>query len=401
MEIDASTAAPARAKPKIRIIFWSHLIVGLVMGIFVGLMSITGVLLTYERQIKSWAENAAIEAPANASPLSAQQLADAALARGAEPGHTLTIPLRETGAVAVAAGRRDRTLLNPYDAEPMPEAGEDVTAFFSRVTRIHRWLAFWGGRSETGAQINGAANLGFAFLILTGMYLWLPKLWNWGQLRTRLLFQKSNPTAKARHFNWHHVAGIWMAIPLLAIVLSGTMFSYSWVNTIIYAAYGQTPPQPGGGGGGPRERGAPEAIAPVETAAIASLPLDDLLAQATQAVPRGRRAAITLPAPADETIRISIDRGNGAQSSKVQELELWRDGRGVIEPTAEAPPNGPAQARRFLRFLHTGEIYGFWGQTIAGLASLFAVLLVYSGACLAITRLARIFRRKSGKQLSP
>ena len=65
METDVNTITPARAKPKIRIIFWSHLIVGLVMGIFVGLMSITGVLLTYERQIKSWAENAAIEAPAN------------------------------------------------------------------------------------------------------------------------------------------------------------------------------------------------------------------------------------------------------------------------------------------------------------------------------------------------
>lgn len=396
METDANTIAAARAKPKIRIIFWSHLIVGLVMGIFVGLMSITGVLLTYERQIKSWAENAAIEAPADAEPLTVQQLADAAISRGAEPGHTLTIPLRDTGAVAVAAGRRDRTLLNPYDAEPMPGAGENTSAFFSRVTRIHRWLAFWGGRNEAGAQINGAANLGFAFLILTGIYLWLPKLWNWGQLRIRLIFQKSNATARARHFNWHHVAGIWMAIPLLAIVLSGTMFSYSWVNTIIYAAYGQSPPERGGGG--PPERGGEPSPPPVQQAAVATLPLDDLLAQANEAVPRGRRATITLPEPADETIRISIDRGNGAQASKVHELELWRGGNGVIAPEAAPPANGPQQTRRFLRFLHTGEIYGFWGQTIAGLASLFAVLLVYSGFCLAVTRLARMYRKRPGGQ---
>lgn len=395
METDAKTITPARAKAKIRVIFWSHLIVGLVMGVFVGLMSITGVILTYERQIKSWAENAAIEAPADGEPLSIQQVADAAIARGAEPGHTLSVPLRETGAIALAAGRRDRTLLNPYDAQPMPGAGENTSAFFSRVTRIHRWLAFWGGRSEAGAQINGAANLGFAFLILTGLYLWLPKLWNWGQLRIRLLFQTSNPSARARHFNWHHVAGLWMAIPLLAIVLSGTMFSYSWVNTIIYAAYGQSPPAPGGGpGGSQRGQGRPEAAPSVETVAIDGLSLDDLLAQATDAVPRGRRAVITLPAPAAETIAIAIDRGNGAQSSKVHELELWRDGRGVIEPEAAVAPNGPQQARRFLRFLHTGEIYGFWGQTIAGLASLFAVLLVYSGACLAISRLTRMLRRK-------
>ena len=39
------------------------------------------------------------------------------------------------------------------------------------------------------------------------------------------------------------------------------------------------------------------------------------------------------------------------------------------------------------RFLHTGEYFGFLGQTLAGLASLLACFLVYTGIVLAWKRL--------------
>ena len=40
----------AIAKTVKRWVFWTHLILGLVAGIFIFLMSLTGFLLTYERQ---------------------------------------------------------------------------------------------------------------------------------------------------------------------------------------------------------------------------------------------------------------------------------------------------------------------------------------------------------------
>ena len=48
-------------------IFWLHLAVGLTMGVFILIMSVTGVLLTYERQMLRAAQNAAITAPADAA----------------------------------------------------------------------------------------------------------------------------------------------------------------------------------------------------------------------------------------------------------------------------------------------------------------------------------------------
>jgi uncharacterized iron-regulated membrane protein len=51
----------------------------------------------------------------------------------------------------------------------------------------------------------------------------------------------------------------------------------------------------------------------------------------------------------------------------------------------------------WLRFAHTGEIYGLLGQTVAGLVSLGAVVLVYTGMALALRRLVAWIDRQSGR----
>ena len=39
------------------LIFWPHLIAGTVAGLVILLMSVTGILLTYERQLVAWADS--------------------------------------------------------------------------------------------------------------------------------------------------------------------------------------------------------------------------------------------------------------------------------------------------------------------------------------------------------
>jgi uncharacterized iron-regulated membrane protein len=52
------------------------------------------------------------------------------------------------------------------------------------------------------------------------------------------------------------------------------------------------------------------------------------------------------------------------------------------------------QARSWLRFLHTAEALGPLGQTIAGLASLTSVIMVYTGLALAYRRqIVPLFKR--------
>src|SRR5690242_15268747 len=68
-----------------RVLFWAHLSAGVVAGVFILLMSATGVLLTYEHQLIERASQAnRVELPAGATALDADALALAA--RTALPG---------------------------------------------------------------------------------------------------------------------------------------------------------------------------------------------------------------------------------------------------------------------------------------------------------------------------
>ena len=53
-----------------RVLFWCHLVSGLFVGVVVFIMSFTGVILTYEKQMLAWADQraAAISVPASGTP---------------------------------------------------------------------------------------------------------------------------------------------------------------------------------------------------------------------------------------------------------------------------------------------------------------------------------------------
>ena len=50
------------------------------------------------------------------------------------------------------------------------------------------------------------------------------------------------------------------------------------------------------------------------------------------------------------------------------------------------------QARSWLRWIHTGEAGGLFGQLVAMLASAAAVMLAWTGIALTLRRFARTFR---------
>ncbi|HZF27790.1 MAG TPA: PepSY-associated TM helix domain-containing protein [Gammaproteobacteria bacterium] len=97
--------------------------------------------------------------------------------------------------------------------------------------------------------ITGASNFAFLFLVLSGIYLWLPRAFKWAAFKTRLKLNPRAESGKARDFNWHHVFGIWSALPLAVIVASAVVFSYPWANDLVYRSVGEAPPQRGARGG--------------------------------------------------------------------------------------------------------------------------------------------------------
>ena len=120
-----------------------------------------------------------------------------------------------------------------------------------------------------------------------------------------------------------------------------------------------------------------------------------LWARAEQQVPGWRSISFRLPTGAEAPLVFTIDEGTGGQPQKRATLTLNPSTAEVLRWEPFASLSSGRQIRSWLRFAHTGEVYGIVGQTIAGLVSLGASVLVYTGLLLAFRRLLawRVRRR--------
>jgi uncharacterized iron-regulated membrane protein len=368
------------------LIFWLHLATGVTAGVVVLIMSVTGVLLTYEKQITRWADTRALDG-APPSP-DAKRLDVATLVDRARPAwkgtpSAITWRADVDAPVEVAFGRERTIYLNPYTGAVLGDGAPGPRRFFRTVTDWHRWLGREGPRRALGKSITGFANLGFLFIVVSGLYLWWPRHWTRRTLRSVTLFRRGLRT-KARDFNWHNVIGLWSWTPLVIVVASGVVISFPWASNLVYRAVGESAPAA-------RPPAAPPG-AGVTTLELTGL--DALVARARQRTPDWRSITLTLPTKPNAPAIFAIDGGTGGQPQKRAELQLdRRSGEEVRWQSFSAGTLG-RRLRAILRFAHTGEVLGIAGQTIAGIVSLGAVFLVYTGLALTLRRFVKWRRRK-------
>ena len=373
-----------------RVIFWCHLAAGVCAGVVILIMSVTGVLLAYERQLTRWADTRgyAVARPGGDAarlPLEAL-LAKAREGQAAAPtAVTLYAGAGEPATVSFQGGRN--LFVNPYTGEVLGEGSKGVRAFFRAVTDWHRWLGASGEGRPAWRAVTGASNLVFLFIVMSGFYLWWPRKWTRGSLRAVTWFRRTQG-GRARDFNWHNVVGFWSALPLFVVVLSAVVISYTWASNLVFRLAGEEPPaqlqrpaQPGGAGAQPG-------------AALALGGLDALLARAEGQVEGWRTVTLQLPQRPDAPVTFAIDRGNGGQPQLRSQLTLDR-ATGEVVRWEQYSNNTPGRRMRsWLRFAHTGEVYGLAGQTVAALASAGGALLVYTGLALALRRLLAWLSRR-------
>jgi uncharacterized iron-regulated membrane protein len=365
-----------------KIIFWCHLPIGIIAGLVILNMCVTGVLLTYEKQIISWADTRGYRsAPptAESKRLPVEELINKAReARGANPT-AVTLKSDPAAPAEIGFGRETTLFVNPYTAAILGEGSPRVRSFFRGVTEWHRWLGAKGDNRNVARAITGACNLGFLFMVVSGFYLWWPRNWNLKSLRNVVWFRRGLPS-RVRDFNWHNTIGFWSAAPLLIIVVSGVVISYTWAGNLVYRIVGETPPAPRAANQTP-----PPSPSHVQSSAPANL--NSALQRAEQQVGDWRSITLQLPTNESAPFTFGIDRGNGGQPQKRGQLVLNRATGEVVRWEPFSDYTRGRQLRSILRFAHTGEVIGLAGQTIAGLVSIGGAFLVLTGFSLAIRRL--------------
>jgi uncharacterized iron-regulated membrane protein len=392
------------------LIFWPHLCAGVVAGVVIVTMSVTGVLLTYERQLISWSDRHLRSTPAPGVP----RLSIEALLTTVRRQHPEVVPTGITigsaaDATAVLATAGGALHFDAYSGRLLGRGAAGVRAFMSETRAWHRWLSIDGEGRGAARAITGWSNVLFLFIVVSGAYLWLPRTWTRQNVRRNLVFTGAT-SSKARDFNWHHVFGIWSFVPLFIVVLSAIPISFQWGNALVYRAVGEQPPgrpeaapaaanRPAAGraGGARRAGGGPEGRAdrgPREETAIPLDGLNALWAQAEQQAPGWRTINMRLPEPERAQVVFAIDHGDGGQPHLRSTLTLDRRSGAVVTYDTFSSLTLGRRVRNVMRFAHTGEVLGLPGQTVAGLATFAAVVLGWTGIALAVRRFRAWIRQR-------
>ena len=351
-----------------KIIFWSHLLAGVIAGLVIFIMSFTGVVLMYEPQISEYSERNArwVTRGPEAKRLSLDELV-AKVREGnpeARPA-VITVKSDPTASVIVNLGRENTVFINPYTGELL--GGLSATHnVLHEIVDWHRWLGTEGESRAIGKAITGACNLAFFWLAVTGVYLWWPHSWKWRGLKTSLVFQR-RLSGKARDWNWHNVIGFWSSSVLVVLTLTAAVMSYPWANDLLYTLTGSEPP--------PRAQGpAARPNAPVEArVALKNRKSPSrwrtsklLLATAERQVPGWTMLMMRFPPRPDGPVTVSISEPSAPHNFARSQLTLNRATAEVVKWEPYSENSTGRKLRSWFRGLHTGEAFGFFGQTIAG-----------------------------------
>lgn len=412
-----------------KIIFWLHLIAGVIAGVIIFIMSATGAALAFNPEIVAWVERDVrrVTPPTpEAKPLGLNELL--AKLREERPGErpaSILIEADPMSAIAVSYGRTNSFFVNPYSGEARVGTAERTRNFMQVMIDWHRFL---GGHEEknraVGKAITGACNVAFLFLAVSGLYLWWPRQWT-KKILAAVGLMSFKLRGKARDFNWHNAVGLWCAPVLIVLTATAMPISYRWAGDLIYKLTGNPPPAQVAGGATPAVEvptpppgGKPLGMEAMFAVAQKEFPNWQQISYRTGGGRGGRpganaSSAMSTNAPAAETtnaaaaIRENNERRgegpregrregrNGAQpvTLTVKTRDQWPlfsstqitldpfTGN-ILQREGFSDQNLGRQVRSWTRFLHTGEALGVVGKAVAGLASAGALLLVWTGFAL-------------------
>ncbi len=220
-----------------RIVGWLHLWLGLVSGVVVFIVSITGCLYVFHQEITDLTEPWRFVQKQDKPFVPPSKLLEAALQiyPNKTPSGLTYAPGDEAAAVGLDQfnpdGHFSVVFLNPYDASVVKAfTPKDNFKFFSFIEDGHRslWLP-----DNIGRPIVGVSILIFVISLITGIIMWWPKKWKKKQLKQSFKI-KWNARFFRLNYDLHNVVGFYACIFALILALTGLFYSFKWVENGIY-----------------------------------------------------------------------------------------------------------------------------------------------------------------------
>lgn len=352
--------------------FLTHQIVGLVSGLVVAVVCLTGAGLVFERGI-----TAAMHPARGAAPGSAPRLDLDSLARTVASGErmkigSITIYTDTLRPVQLTTTKGDVLYIDPHTAAVVDRA-RGRERVFEVMEDVHRRLL----AGEVGRRIVGFSTLAFLLTLVSGVWIWWPR--TRAMLRTRITFKRVAGW-KRRNYDLHVVFGIYSFVFLFLAGATGLVWSFRtvgrWVDGLTPKGHA-TP--------------APPASTPAPGASRVSLTV--AVEQVRRAIGPVRSVTIFVPAAPKQSMMI-LGLPPDAPFPQAQDAVFLDQfsGRVLRVDRFGARPAGEL-ARRYTNPLHVGTIYGLPSQILFFLACLIGAAAPITGAIIWVNRKwPRLFR---------
>ncbi len=232
-----------------------HLWLGLASGLVVFIVSITGCIFVFQKEISDITyKNTFFIAPQNTAtlPLSIlQQKAQKSLGSG-QPVNSITTYKEPGKAWEFMAYKQNDTavtyfgaldyfrsaFINPYTGETT--GFRDYKYDFFNVVKYLHWSLLLN--TKYGQPIVGWGTFIFVILLITGLVLWWPKKWNKATKQQSFAI-KWKANYKRINYDLHNVPGFYSLLLALVIALTGMVYSFKWFEAAVYTiAAGTTKP---------------------------------------------------------------------------------------------------------------------------------------------------------------
>jgi uncharacterized iron-regulated membrane protein len=132
----------------------------------------------------------------------------------------------------MSIGGRDAAYVNQYTGE-LVAVSRFSESFLTKIMQLHRWLL--DGKRTTGKAIVGYTTLLFVVILITGVIVAIPK-----QRRNMkyIFIIHVNRGLKRFWYDLHISAGIYCALILLVLSLTGLTWSFRWYSAGFHKLFG-------------------------------------------------------------------------------------------------------------------------------------------------------------------
>lgn len=218
---------------------WLHLWLGLVSGIVVFIVSITGAIYVFNKEISAATESWRFVEAREQALVPPSVLLDSAMIYfpGVQPTGLTYDGKDEAAAVGFWSsvdGKQAFTavFLNPYSGEFIKKrspVGKEFN-FFQFINKGHRalWLPH-----HIGSRVVGVATLIFFFLLISGLINWWPRTFKNGFWKNGFRIAWRAPSMRV-FYDLHNVFGFYVLIFALAIATTGLVWSFEWFGNGLY-----------------------------------------------------------------------------------------------------------------------------------------------------------------------